>query len=333
MPRPLDPKDAIFYGSFVQAAYKMFFASDTNLRPDPVGVPDGWDVVAWITMKDFFLGRQFEKFYGILAQKSDDSNSYVLAIRGTEEAIEWYNNAFAFLIPFDHVPGSGYVHKGFMRIYDTIKVTPRAPSPARELLAKNAAAEPPAAAPLSGSFADQIAQVVQERSASKRTSALAQDVPATADVVVVAHSLGAALATLYVVDNVKHHGINHSLVCTFASPRVGDQTFVNTFNGFSLTSWRIVNAADLVPNVPPDVWAYRHIDTLALVDSTGEVQPTLACAHAMTTYDHMLDTTRPVDTDCAVTAEEAQLLREQLPDPATADQIRSVIEGARAGDA
>jgi hypothetical protein len=335
---PLNPQDAIFYGSFVQAAYAMFLADDTNLRPDPAGrgVPDGWDVVAWITMKDFFLGRDFEKFYGILAQKKDDPNSYVLALRGTEEAIEWYNNTFAFLTPFDRVPGSGYVHKGFMRIYDTIKVTPRVPAPVPQAPGRAAqAAAAPAAAPLAGSFADQISQVVRERTAARGpASRLTVAGPlARAKVVVVAHSLGAALATLYVVDNMNHHNVSNPLVYTFASPRVGDQTFVNTFNGFGLTSWRIVNAPDLVPNVPPDIWGYRHVDQLALVDSSGEVQPTLACAHAMTTYYHMLDPARPVDADCAVTPEEAQQLRDQLPDAATAEQLLAAIEGVRGGDA
>ena len=328
MAKPLNPQDAIYYSAFVQAAYAMFSDDDTNLRPDPTGkgVPDGWHVVAWITMKDFFLLRQFEKFYGILAQKDDDSNSYVLAMRGTEEAIEWYNNAFAFLTPFDRVPGSGYVHQGFMRIYDTIKVTPLVPAaPA----APAAAAAAPAAAQPSGSFAAQIAQVVSERSVGGPAMALGQ---ANANVVVVAHSLGAALATLYVMDNMANHTITNPLVCTFASPRVGDKTFVDRFNGFGLTSWRIANVPDLVPNLPPDTFSYGHVDTLTLVDSTGEVQPKLACAHAITTYDHMLDATRPVDAGCAVTPEEARLIREQLPDPATADQIRSAIEGVHAGD-
>jgi hypothetical protein len=65
----------------------MFLKDDKDLRPDPRGVPAGWNVVAWITMKDFFLGRDFEKFYGIFAESMQDPSSYVLAIRGTEEAI------------------------------------------------------------------------------------------------------------------------------------------------------------------------------------------------------------------------------------------------------
>ena len=332
MSQPLNPKDAIFYGSFIQAAYAMFLADDTNLRPDPGGrgVPDGWDVVAWITMDDFFLGRAFEKFYGILAEKNDDPNSFVLAMRGTEGAIEWYNNANAFLVPFDHVPGAGFVHKGFREIYDTIKVTPRPHAPA---VGRPAAA---AVTQLTGSFADQVAQVVSARTAAAQAAtprvpgALP---PPAADVVVTAHSLGAALCTLYVVENLSKHTIGHPLVCTFASPRVGDKTFVDTFNGFELTSWRIANAPDIVPNIPPDIWGYGHVDTLTLLDSSFSVQPTPACAHALSTYDHMLDPAQPVDPACAITDEEARLLREQLPDPATADQEQNVISGVHSGDA
>lgn len=333
MSKPLNPQDAIFYGSFVQAAYAMFLNKDTDLRPDPTGrgVPDGWDVVAWITMDDFFLGRAFEKFYGILAQKKTDLNSFVLAMRGTEGAIEWYNNANAFLVPFDRAPGAGYVHKGFLRIYDTIKVTPRPLAPAAvPAEAALAAAVPPQP---TGTFADQVAQVVGARSAGARAAAPAQEgLPTNANVVVVAHSLGAALCTLYVVDNVKNHSITNPLVCTFASPRVGDQTFVDTFNGFGLTSWRIANAQDIVPKVPWGAWSYRHVDTLTLVDSFDKVQPTAGCAHAMRTYFHLLDAAQPLDPECTVTEEEAQRLREQLPDPAMAEQEQNAIAGVHAGD-
>ena len=334
MSKPLDPKAAIFYGSFVQAAYSMFRAGDTNLRPDPAGhgVPDGWDVVAWITMDDFFLGRPFEKFYGILAQEKTDSNSFVLAMRGTEGAIEWYNNANAFLVPFDRAEGAGYVHKGFLRIYDTIKVTPRPLGPAA-VPAEAAVAAAVPAQPV-GTFADQIAQVVGARSAGAQAAARALDgLPTDANVVVVAHSLGAALCTLYVVDNLKKRAIQNPLVCTFASPRVGDQTFVDTFNGFGLTSWRIVNAQDIVPNVPPDVWSYRHVDALSLFDSFDKVQPTAGCAHAMPTYFHLLDASQPLDPECTVTEEESQRLREQLPDPAMAEQEQNAIAGVHSGEA
>jgi hypothetical protein len=337
MSKPLNAQDAIFYGSFVQAAYAMFLADDTNLRPDPAGrgVPDGWDVVAWITMKDFFLFRSFEKFYGILAEKRDSPSSYVLAIRGTEEAIEWFDDANAFLVPFDHVQGAGFVHKGFMTIYDTIKVTPREPARAVERAAPNAPAAATVLAQPTGSFADQIAQVVSRRSAAGRpTQAVAEGVSlAGAEVVVAGHSLGAALATLYVVENTKKHAIANPLVCTFASPRVGDQTFVDTFNGFGLTSWRIENVPDWAPDLPPDVWGYRHVDAVTLVDSSAAVQPTLACSHAITTYFHMLDPAQPVRPECVLTEEEARRLREQLPDPATADQEVNATSGVHSGDA
>jgi hypothetical protein len=329
MGAPIDRSKAVFYGSFVLAAYAMFEAADTNLKPDPKQVPNGWNVVAWITMKDFFLGREFQKFYGILAESEQDPSRYVLALRGTQEMIEWHDDAFAFLVPFDRAPGSGFVHKGFMRIYDTIEVTPR-PHPPSSATASKATAPPRPA----GSFADQVAAVVRQRAAARTgAEAAAHGFPAGAQIVVVAHSLGSALATLYVVENMKKHAIQNPLVCTFASPRVGDKTFVGTFNGFGLTSWRIVNAPDIVPNLPPDIWGYRHVDTETLVNSTGEVQPTLGCAHAMSTYAHMLEPSNPVDPACGVTAEEASMLRDPVPELAIQEQIDDATSGVRAGDA
>jgi hypothetical protein len=38
---------------------------------------------------------------------------------------------------------------------------------------------------------------------------------------------------------------------SFASPKVGDQTFVGAFNQLGLTSWRVVNKQDIVPHLPP----------------------------------------------------------------------------------
>jgi hypothetical protein len=41
--QPLDNKTAVFYGQFVQAAYKMFKdPGPDSLRPEPALIPDGW---------------------------------------------------------------------------------------------------------------------------------------------------------------------------------------------------------------------------------------------------------------------------------------------------
>jgi predicted lipase len=68
--------------------------------------------------------------------------------------------------------------------------------------------------------------------------------------VVTGHSLGSALATLFVMENKEKNKFDLSTVCTFASPRVGNAEFVNQFNQLPPTSWRIVNTQHIVPKIP-----------------------------------------------------------------------------------
>ena len=76
---------------------------------------------------------------------------------------------------------------------------------------------------------------------------------------VTAHSLGGALATLYVLENAKEDKIANQVLYTFASPMVGDATFAAAFDALGLTSWRIVNEPDLVPKAPGEFLGYQHI--------------------------------------------------------------------------
>jgi Lipase (class 3) len=106
-----------------------------------------------------------------------------------------------------------------------------------------------------------------------------------------------------------HHQIRTSLFCTFASPRVGDSAFVEAFDALGLTSWRIVNAPDWVPNLPPEVLGYRHVSEPYIVNSTGKVRSTLACAHALQTYLVMLNPSLKPDPndDCWPSSADQEL--------------------------
>ena len=65
------------------------------------------------------------------------------------------------------------------------------------------------------------------------------------------HSLGAALATLALPDLASATGFKSPIVYTFASPRVGDKTFAETYNGlFSSRSFRIANTSDMAVSLP-----------------------------------------------------------------------------------
>ena len=120
--------------------------------------------------------------------------------------------------------------------------------------------------------------------------------------VVAAHSLGAALCTLFVMENDSKHMFDVASLCTFASPRVGDLEFVHLFNQLPIDSWRIFNSFDVVPKLPPHIpilLDYGHVDTGYGFSSGAFARKNLLCWHAMETYLHWLDPSSPLMPECA----------------------------------
>ena len=117
---------------------------------------------------------------------------------------------------------------------------------------------------------------------------------------VTGHSLGSALACLYVLENAKTNKLPTPIVCTFASPRVGDRAFVTAFNGLGLTSWRFAIDQDLVPQLPPEPFGFRHVNALYPLNATGKVQPNFSCWHALTSYLSLVKSSLPPAPACAI---------------------------------
>ncbi len=301
MGAPPDPGQAFFYGRFVQAAYTMFRQPQGGdpLRPDPAGIPDGFELGAWIHMSDFILTRKEPEFYGIVCRKIDDPDRRIVAIRGTEGAIEWIDDAAALPTPFRQVPDAGRVASGFDKIYSSLKVV-------RRKLAEDRAAE--AAAPgqqppdtFGGSFADQLDQLATSRELARHVRQSLAEPRRARPMVVTGHSLGAALATLFVMENDKKKKFDITTSCTFASPRVGNKEFARMFNQLPINSWRFVNKLDVVPKLPPDIPVlldYDHVDTAYEFKSSSFAKNSLVCWHAMETYLHELNSTYPLRPEC-----------------------------------
>jgi hypothetical protein len=96
--------------------------------------------------------------------------------------------------------------------------------------------------------------------------------------VITGHSLGAAIATLCWAE------LDGDLM-TFASPRVGDPEFGTAlWNGQTV---RIVNAPDIVPDVPTDP-PFRHGGQEITVHGAGSPLDR-ATAHALTSYEQGLN--------------------------------------------
>ena len=266
------------------------YESGGTPTPAPKAIPSGWNLVAWIQMSDFLLNDANPKFYGLIAQNASNLDSFILAIRGTEGAVEWWDDAHWASTPFDQVPNAGRVAVGFDRIYETMNVVPCT-------AAASAGSSSAAPKPLAGTFAEQVAQVIRSNAAT-RVPGLESLNLTMPFLVVCGHSLGAALCTLYVVENAVKKIINNPTVCTFASPRVGNEAFVQAYNNLGLTSWRIVNAPDIVPNLPPDIFGYQHVNAQSLFNSTGTVKSTIRCAHVLETYLSLLDPSAKPGPDC-----------------------------------
>lgn len=187
---------------------------------------------------------------GAALQALDSSNTprfTVIALRGTQTYQEWVNDLTAVpqafklgvLPPFD----LGCVHSGIYSVY-TVGTDGLQPS------SPNSRA--------SGSLADQINQLVT-----------GSTWPSTLPLFVTGHSLGAALAELCAIDvayNMSKFMKSVTMV-NFAPPRVsagllddgttleGDiydpKKFVKNFQKYVQNSFSVVNAADLVPIMPP----------------------------------------------------------------------------------
>jgi hypothetical protein len=300
MNRELDKNEAISYGKFIQGAYVMFKRDPANLKPapQPGDIPPPYEFVAWIHMSDFTLpGMPLQrKFYGFVARSKDTEQDFVLAIRGTEGLIEWWDDGAAYLVPFSQVPHIGRVAHGFDRIYSTLKIEPHPQTAAAEV----AAGTP---AELQGSFADQLEQLhlrLEKASPRKLTLSETRDRPQRR-YIVAGHSLGGALSTLFAMENKEKQKFDIQTICTFASPRVGNMQFVRTFNLLPFASWRIANTCDLVPKLPlhiPIILDYEHVNTAYEFSSAGWVKGNPVCWHSMETYMHWLDGTLPVDPSC-----------------------------------
>ncbi len=295
MPRPaFNANMAVLYGRFVQAAYTMYGNNPNNLTPPPSNdFPAGYQLTAWIQMQDFVLESLSPTFYGFVAHSIQNPNQLILAIRGTSNGIEWWDDANAVVMTPFKVPNCGAVGAGFARIYDTLEVVQR---PMEGSIA------PPQSLKAAGSFATQVATLLERRAAATPSG---EHAAASSSVEVTGHNLGAALATLYVMENAHTRNVSNPALCTFASPFVGDGTFVQVFDGLQLTSWRIVNGQDIVPKLPPEILGFRHIETEQLFSSLGKVQSSFPCWHALATYLSLIDAASHPDAACQLSPDLA----------------------------
>ena len=273
----MNPATAVTWGPFIAAAAQQYTSDPSQLNPATItGMPAGYTLVRTIQMSDFFGPQESRAFYGLVAVGGDPMTA-VVAIRGTETTMEWWDDFHWDLVPFTQVANGGNVAQGFLDIYNTFgTMTPGQ--------AQGSAA--------SGTFAADVAQAAAD--------GLAADLNPALPIVVCGHSLGGALATLLVADLTANTPLKPQ-AWTFASPRTGDAIFAARYGGLSTVSWRIYNQVNVVPYFPIDVTdSYQPVTTGYAINSLGKAKWSLGCAHALNTYMHVLSpATVPLDPACS----------------------------------
>ncbi len=163
-----------------------------------------------------------ETIFGFIARSQIEPNKFFVIFRGTREAAEWFNNFRPVPKPFlidGNFGNLGEVRNGFNLIYSS--------EPERKS---------------------------KYLTIQKTIDKLFKDEPINNDsqIFITGHSLGAGLATLaalHIHKLAESKKIKPSIqLYTFASPRVGDETFARHFN--AIQSYRIINSEDLIQSIP-----------------------------------------------------------------------------------
>jgi triacylglycerol lipase len=121
------------------------------------------------------------------------------------------------------------------------------------------------------------------------------------NVVVVGHSLGAALATYLAVDLAKTGQV---IVYGqfFASPKPGDAQFAARSAETLKSRYTVYNYnRDLVPHAPPSQFGYRSLPNVLRItpaSAQAAVKPDPQCCHSATSYAAMLG--EPVTSNCLI---------------------------------
>jgi hypothetical protein len=193
-----------------------------------------------------------DQLFGFVARSQTNPNEIFVVFRGTREPAEWIDNLRA--VPHKFLDNGGFddlgeVRNGFNRIYSEKNDVK---SQISEFFSRFNLLN----------FRQRSNQTIEDNDTRKLTpqetiTLLFHErddlLAANSQIFITGHSLGAGLATLaalHISEIAKKKKINASInLYTFASPRVGDETFAEHFKDLPF-SYRVINSEDLIQSVP-----------------------------------------------------------------------------------
>lgn len=252
---------ALKYAYFVHAAYQV--REQSPLQEQYPFFPAGYTLVYNIHMKDTSKGKGGLTYCGFLAKSNfspDTPTTYVLALKGSENYLDWAETLDILPSPGPFGNNSGNIVSGFLDIYNNMTFSDPGHDKPKGLL-----------------------KYVRY---SIRYTDMQSDDDAQ-PMVCTGHGLGAALATLFAAGDA--YSLYPCRSYTFGSPCVGDPAFVSFYNGLITTSERYYNLPDLVPTIL-DAFGYDQVHSGIPLDSLED--PAISwlpdCTHSLSTYMYLL---------------------------------------------
>lgn len=257
------------------------YAVALDYTEGPIQLPEGYRLVTPLFGNDLQIvidqAEAFREpgfvFFGFVVEETATGRN-IAVFRGTQTVFEAVQDARFVKVPNPFEVNAGMVESGFAAVASSIKDQP------------NAGGNP--------------------------FRAVVGALPQAKPLVIVGHSLGAAIATLMSY-RAKQLFPGFTLdVVLVASPRVGDATFAARYDAMlGSRTVRLSVTADIVPQVPFPFMGFQHVvdGKEILLAPRNIVKPSIPCWHSATTYLNLwarqLAITPPALGDCGAAGAES----------------------------
>ncbi len=239
-------KALLLVNASIQAYNALNKDNPTECDSSNVKPPEGYELVGfWTGVDAVFNELKKVECYGVVFRTQQPPYTYIFAFRGTdgtEDLVDDFGFDHTTFIPYNKdavIPSDVAVESGFYHIYSD--------SDSKSNTA---------------SMQQQVFALIDQYQASDKP---------IEQLYITGHSLGCTLSTLFTLDLALSRPEIKASNYNYASPRVGNQAFVNFYEQQTpqqdpeTKTVRIQNVYDKVPCTPLETQGYRHLPSAYLI--------------------------------------------------------------------
>lgn len=226
-------------------AYNAFDASHPmECQTSKITAPDGYEFVDyWTGVDSIFSHDKQGEVYGVIFRTTQAPYEYIFSFRGTTSLLDMIDDLgvesckFSAFKSATVIPQKVTVESGFYDVYTSC--SSQIPS-----------------------MQSQLFEFIERFQKSDKP---------IHRLLITGHSLGAALSELFTLDIALSDSAIIAQTINFASPRVGNQHFVDFYmqqpaqKNHDTQTLRVQNTYDIVPCLPPKEFGYQHIPQAYLI--------------------------------------------------------------------